>query len=337
AQFHAKFGNVSDYLGLAFIEPIMVWAAEFFAELEIPFSSPAVTEMSRDKFKMRQQFQQAGLLSPKFNRVTSTSELLAHDISYPLVVKPTQGFSSINVTCVDNTTDLLRCARLIEEQTDNPILVEEYIAGDEISLEGYINDTDGAVCLSRTTKFKGGLPYFEEVGQYYNELTHTPSSIEKSVFKQAVAAVGLTHSIVHLECIVNREGYYLVEIGARLGGDKIPYLHRLVTAKSILLEFLGDNVVMPTILTSGVGIVFFVPRESGLVKNALPQSFDFPLTEYRIFCTAGEQVQAAPEVFFTRLGYAVVPADSEHEFKEKANLIVEAHELSFGIKLNRIV
>lgn len=100
--------------------------------------------------------------------------------------------------------------------------MEDYIFGEEYSLEGYVNKKDGIQSLYKTIKFKTKIPFFEELAQYA-DINIKWNNGERKIFKGCVCALEVKNSVIHFEVINN--GYELipVEIAARLTGDKIPY------------------------------------------------------------------------------------------------------------------
>ena len=320
--------------GLCYIENLLPWTADFLRHLGIAFAEPERVRIVRSKHLMRQAFAAAGLPTPA-NRVGTPAELLAAALEYPLVIKPEEGYSSIGVELVASREHLLEYFGRDNNAKADRYVVEQVLHGAEYSVEGYVRDGE-AVATGLTWKFKTEPPFFEELGQFCSrEIGVTGPQWE--LFAAAVRAVGLDSSVFHFEFIDNGETLTPIEIGARLGGDKIPYLHRRATGRSLLLEYLGRQVPYPATSEPGVGIVFFVPREPGVVPDAFsPADVRAKLGESFIECGPGKIVRVAPDDFFVRLGFAVLAAPTIKQFAARANAKIELFERAVGVGLHRL-
>jgi biotin carboxylase len=205
-------------------------ASRASAALGLPHNRVEAAEAARDKHLMRQLFARAGVPSPQF-RLCSTGEdleTLAQEIRYPCVVKPLRLNGSRGVIRADTPAELVaaarRVARLLAQVEPGPgpkpFLVEDFIPGFEVALEGLI-DGGGLQVLALFDKpdpLDG--PFFEET------LYVTPSRLTDEVQAQigavaarAAAAVGLERGPLHAELRVNEGGPWMVELAGRtIGG-----------------------------------------------------------------------------------------------------------------------
>ena len=107
------------------------------------------------------------------------------------------------------------------------VLVEEYLDGPEISVDTAWLDGEPSVGFV-ARKQSGFAPYFEEVGHLVradDPLPRDPRLL--GVLRAAHAAVGYTTGWTHTELRLAADGPKVVEINARVGGDRIPDLARL--------------------------------------------------------------------------------------------------------------
>lgn len=320
--------------GLCYIENLLLWAATFLQRLGIEFADPELVRAVRSKHLMRRAFAVAGLPTPG-NQVGEPVELLAADLEFPLVIKPEEGYSSIGVELVGSRQYLQEYFARDNNAKADRYVVEQVVCGAEYSVEGYARDGE-VVATGLTTKFKTAAPFFEELGQFCSRETGVTEA-QGELFAAAVRAVGLDSSVFHFEFIDDGATLTPIEIGARLGGDKIPYLHRRATGRSLLLEYLGHSVPYPRTSDPGVGIVFFVPQEPGVVSEAFsPAELRAELGESFIECGPGKVVRTAPDDFFVRLGFAVLTAPTAEEFTARANAKVELFERAVGVGLHRL-
>ncbi len=88
-----------------------------------------------DKYKLRQHLKECGFKVPRFNAVNSKETL--YDINYyPCVIKPVDSSGSRGVKKVNNIEELIDAySYSIGNSRNGSVIVEEYIDGDEYSVE----------------------------------------------------------------------------------------------------------------------------------------------------------------------------------------------------------
>ncbi|MGW2189112.1 ATP-grasp domain-containing protein [Streptomyces sp. NPDC001719] len=133
----------------------------------------ADVEALRDKAVMRDRARAAGLRVPRYAEASDAAGLdaAAAHVGFPAVLKPTRSAGSVHVTRVENARELHRAYDWIRTDPrtdlgrglDGPVLLEEYVAGPEVSVEGYVLDGQ-VVIVSVTSKLLGAEPYFVELG-----------------------------------------------------------------------------------------------------------------------------------------------------------------------------
>lgn len=98
-------------------------------------AGPHALYLAQDKALAKKMFAFHGIRTPFF--ATSYRGRLehAHDISFPLIVKPTSEDGSIGIdaaSVVESVKELMERIHYIHEKFDSPALIEEYIPGREI-------------------------------------------------------------------------------------------------------------------------------------------------------------------------------------------------------------
>jgi biotin carboxylase len=164
-------------------------------------------------------------------------------------VKPLRLAASRGVIRVDDSAALTaafaRIGRILAEATgpecgvaSRHVLVEQYVPGREVALEGLISGGTLSVLalFDKPDPLTG--PFFEE------SIYVTPSRLDPAVqqqvaavAQQAVTAIGLHQGPVHVELRINADGPWLIEIAARPIGGRC----------SAALRF-GDNVSLEEIV-----------------------------------------------------------------------------------------
>lgn len=211
-----------------------VAAAHVARGLGIPYNHPAAVEACRSKLRMREVFRNAGLPVPWFRAVPlhSVPEPALLGISYPCVAKPlslsaSQGVVRVNsreefIAALERLRNLLDSAeiRATRESNLDQLLVEGYIPGREVAVEGLLTDGELRVLaiFDKPDPLEG--PYFEET--IYVTPSRLPDSQQRAIEQSAadaVRALGLSHGPVHAEFRVNDDGVWPLEVAPRpIGG-----------------------------------------------------------------------------------------------------------------------
>jgi D-alanine-D-alanine ligase len=111
--------------------------AAFLDMLEIPYTGagPHAHILAQDKSIAKKMFAFYGIQSPYFATSYRGAIDHAHDIAFPLIVKPTSEDGSIGIgadAVVSSVKELMERVSYIQTEFDSPALIEEYIEGREI-------------------------------------------------------------------------------------------------------------------------------------------------------------------------------------------------------------
>ena len=200
----------------------------------ILYNHPAAVEACRSKLRMREVFREAGLRVPWFRAIahTPTPEPALLGISYPCVAKPLSLSASQGVVRANSREEFVAAATRIRRLLDSPeiratrepnldqILVEGYIPGREVAVEGLLTDGELRILaiFDKPDPLEG--PYFEET------IYITPSRLAVAQQREiercavdAVRALGFSQGPVHAEFRVNDDGVWPLEVAPRpIGG-----------------------------------------------------------------------------------------------------------------------
>lgn len=178
--------------------------------------------ISTNKHAMRETFESKGIPSPKSILVSTADDLQDIDIEYPAIVKPTDRSGCRGITGVNNKQELYKAfEKARNESFEKRVLIEEYIFGDEYSIE-CISSNGEHQFIASTKKYTTGNPYYVETG-------HLQPGIENKLLNQSVKevvfstlnAVGFKNGASHTELKINDKGIFVIEVGCRMGGDMI--------------------------------------------------------------------------------------------------------------------
>jgi biotin carboxylase len=211
--------------------PAAAYAAQI---LGIAGNPPEAVETSRNKLRQREVLSAAGIQVPgffSFSLADTISGVVAR-AEFPCVVKPVLLAASQGVIRANNRAEFERAVERIRMLLASPeiqvlrepaleqLLVEAYVPGKEVAIEGLIDAGRLRVLaiFDKPDALEG--PYFEET--IYVAPSRLPEEAQAALrdcAAQTVRALGLTNGPVHAEFRVNERGPWVLEAAPRpIGG-----------------------------------------------------------------------------------------------------------------------
>jgi biotin carboxylase len=209
--------------------PMLVLAATVAARMGLPHNPADAVRAATDKAAQRRCWAAAGVPQPSFRLVPAGDcvRRAAEAVGFPCVVKAVSLSASQGVLRADDPAAAVEAARRIRQVLDEaerpvgePLLVEEYLPGPELSIDGVLTAGD----LTVTAVFdKPGMPdgpTFEET------LLVSPSRLAEGTLAAAVRtaadaarSLGLSTGPVHAELRIRDRGPAMLELAPRsIGG-----------------------------------------------------------------------------------------------------------------------
>lgn len=188
----------------------------------------ADTELTvADKFRTRGLLQKHGLTRVGHWETTldEVADLVAA-VDLPVVVKPRQLTGSAGVRLVASPADVAPLIEQYQRETAqrfdrHRLLVESYVPGVEISVEGLVVDGELHV-FALTDKVNTGSPHYVEVGHLMPSAHSAQWGARAGDYLQrCVTALGVVTSPVHAELKMTDDAVELIELHTRYGGDDI--------------------------------------------------------------------------------------------------------------------
>lgn len=237
-------------------------AARACEALGLPHNTPEAAIAARNKYRMREMLSAGGERCPYFARfdLSVPVEEIALEQPYPCVLKPVLLSGSRGVIRADSPDSFIeafrRISRILESASDRPpsldpdarrIMVESYLPGREVALEGLLNEGRLRVLalFDKPDPLEG--PFFEET--IYVTPSRLPEETQRVVSdaaQRASTAVGLTEGPVHAELRVHQGGAGIIEIAGRsIGGlcsRVLEYGLGMSLEELILRHALGEDV-----------------------------------------------------------------------------------------------
>ncbi|MDH3948835.1 MAG: ATP-grasp domain-containing protein, partial [Gammaproteobacteria bacterium] len=201
-------------------------------QLGLPHNPPTAVKLARRKDKARACLRAAGLPVPE-HRCLSLEQPMQSQLEavvYPAVIKPVGMSGSRGVIRVNNPAELTQAVQRIqtmlqqERHTDpdiaNWLLLESFIPGDEVAVEGMLTGGELQVLTVFDKPEPLNGPYFEET-YYTSPSRHARKTLDELhlTVQAACSAYGLREGPVHAECRLNADGIWILEVAARtIGG-----------------------------------------------------------------------------------------------------------------------
>ncbi len=207
-------------------EPYMILAARIRQSFGLPGMTVEQTIPFRDKEKMKQVLDAAGIRTPRHASATTVGEVweAAERIGFPLIVKPIDGAGSADTFRVNSTQDLDDVLPLLRHV--GRVSVEEFVDGEEFTYD--------TVCAGGEILFENILWYRPRPLQMRMHEWISPVSIAlrditvphlqggRAMGAQVLSALGFHTGFTHMEWYLTAAGEAVFgEIGARPPGARV--------------------------------------------------------------------------------------------------------------------
>ena len=215
-------------------EPYMILAARIREVFGLPGLTVAQTVPFRDKERMKQAIDAAGIRTPRHASTRTVAGVweAAERIGYPLIVKPIAGAGSADTYRVDSATELAEVLPFLRHVPE--VSVEEFVDGEEFTYD--------TVCAGGEVLFENMLWYRPRPLQMKMHEWISPVSIAlrdisvphlaagRTMGREVIAALGFQTGFTHMEWYRKADGEAVFgEIGARVAGARIADLINYAT------------------------------------------------------------------------------------------------------------
>lgn len=276
-----------------------------------------------NKHLMREAFEKGNAPSPKSILTENVENAWIHlqnDFSTDGILKPSRNSGSRGIAKVSrgmDKNDFIKAYDIaLNESRDKSVLIEQFIEGPEFSIEiivwnGIVN------VLTVTDKKTTGAPHFVELG--HNQPSCFSAEDVETLKMAAIAgvkALGVSNCACHAEAKLMDGKAYLMEIGARLGGDFISTelthlstgIDMVAAAINVALGIEPD--LNPKEDPKGVCIRYFCPKPGKLVSISNTEILNNPhVYLWKIYRKVGDII---PEVTSSlcRSGHVIVTEET---------------------------
>ena len=304
-------------------------------ELGLCGISKEIAIRATNKHLMREAFEKYGAPSPK-SILTKDEEdawcIFCKEFDTNAILKPSRNSGSRGIAKVEKGISkgefVSLYQRALDESRDHQVLIEQFIEGPEFSVEVIVWQGEPHV-LAVTDKKTTEAPYFVELG--HNQPSLFPEDVQQKLKEGAIAgckSLGLTYCAAHCELKIQNGEAYLMEIGARMGGDfistELTHLSSGVDMVAATIDVvLGvEPNLKPVEEKHGVAIRYFTPKP-GVVKRIENTEILKRADVYdaEIYVKPGDTVKEVKSSL-DRSGHVIVTAVTASEAIEEAEKII---------------
>lgn len=311
-----------DFIISVCADQMLLVAAQICEELGLPcYIDYETAKNVSNKEYMKRIFVENNV--PTAKHIVRT-ELTTEDIAgmtYPMIVKPVDCYSSRGVKRVENEAELLTAFEnaVTLSRTGNAI-VEEFIGGEEYSVDYYIENGEAKLLCARVLD---KIPDYDGFvicrGRYPSELSEEMEKRVTYVGQQIADAFGLKDTPMLIQMKIDGERINVIEFCARTGGGikyrLMPVVSGFDVVKAVADLTIGEKPKCEVNRFGGYIIDEFIYCNKGVLDHA--EGFEELLEEgiidhYEIYKPQGFEFGQA-SCSGDRVAYFSVKADTKQE------------------------
>lgn len=290
-----------------------------------------------NKHLMRKAFEKGNAPSPKSILAQDSEDAwnrLQNEFDTDAILKPSRNSGSRGIAKVSRDMDkgdfIRAYDEALSESRDHSVLIEQFIEGPEFSIEMIVWRGDIHV-LTVTDKKTTGAPHFVELG-HNQPSCFSDADVEtlKAAAIAGVRALGVNNCACHAEAKLMNGKAYLMEVGARLGGDFISTeLTHLSTGIDMVAAAIDVALGVEPDLSAkeepkGVCIRYFCPKPGKLVSISNKEVLNNPhVYLWEIYPKEGDVIPVVTSSL-CRSGHVIVTENTPQKAIELAEKLIES-------------
>lgn len=289
-----------------------------------------------NKHLMRKAFEKGNAPSPKSILAQDAEDAwrrLQNEFDTDAILKPSRNSGSRGIAKVSRNMDkgdfIRAYDEALSESRDHSVLIEQFIEGPEFSIEMIVWQGDIHV-LTVTDKKTTGAPHFVELGHNQPScFSDTDVETLKAAAVAGVRALGVNNCACHAEAKLMNGKAYLMEVGARLGGDFISTeLTHLSTGIDMVAAAIDVALGVEPDLSAKeepkcVCIRYFCPKPGKLVSISNTEVLNNPhVYLWEIYPKEGDVIPAVTSSL-CRSGHVIVTEKTPQKAIELAERLIE--------------
>lgn len=227
-----------DMICTACTDQALLTVAKVSEELNLPTYISYEKALSvTNKAYMKKKMRECGIPTSNYLTILGRN-LIPENLSYPLIVKPADCNSSkgvVKVRDIDEYNKALEQALLLSRTST--AIVEEFVEGDEISADFYIDgNTPIILSATKSTKIKG-TKGFTITGSIFPVLSTEQQFQLIDIASKISKGFDISNVPLLIQLIYSKGEFYVVEFSARMGGGSKYRLIQEISGVDIMSKY----------------------------------------------------------------------------------------------------
>ena len=247
-----------------------------------------------------------------------------NELVFPVVVKPADCNSSKGVIKVNSPKELLSpLQEAIAFSRTKTAIVEEYMEGEEISADFYVEGNHAKLlCATKSKKVKN-TNSFTIIQSYYPAINEQQERILQEIGQQIANSFRITDAPLLVQLICKEDNLRVVEFSARMGGGSKYKFIEILSGVNIMEKYVDLLMGQKAFVTPKKQVNYastnYIYCHPGIIKKI--EGLEFLKAQKIIFNyfkykTEGMEITQAKTSGDRPAGY-IVTADSKEELKRK--------------------
>jgi phosphoribosylamine-glycine ligase len=303
----------------------LLTVAKVSEELGLPTYLSYQTALNvTNKTYMKKLMIQNKIPTSNFIIANQSSIINVSELNFPVVVKPADCNSSKGVIKVKTPQDLLSpLQEAVAFSRTKTAIVEEYMEGEEISADFYIEGNHAKLLCATKSKKVRDTNSFTIIQSFYPAINERQENKLKEIGQQIANAFHITDSPLLVQLICKDDDMRVVEFSARMGGGSKYKFIEILSGVNIMEKYVDLLLGQKPSVTPRKQVAYastnFIYCHPGIIKAI--EGLDYlkeqtVIDEYFEYKTTGMEITQAKTSGDRPAGY-IVTANSKEELERK--------------------
>ncbi len=315
--------------------------AEIAERIGLPGIGSKLASLFTNKYLMRELLFKHGFPTPSYKICKTLSDVydFTQVYGFPVVIKPPANQSSRGVIKVVSNMEMEGAYEAaLQHSHSGEVLIEEFIGGTEITVDGIKLNSGRHYCLAASIK-----EHYKHNEMVAKRLFFSHDHLEldyERLYQQhnrLIDSMGLPFGITHAEYKYYKGEFFLIEVAARGGGTKlssdiVPLMSGVDSNKLLIKMALGEQVdaIFPRLepLVSALEFMEFEPGRIKSISGLQKARSISGVVDVGLSVKVGDNVRAA-EDDRSRHGYFIAFARSASALRDLLDLVHKTVKVSY--------
>lgn len=237
-----------DFILSVCADQMLLVAAQISEELELPCYIDYQTAVNvSSKEYMKKIFVENGIPTSRYIVRSKLDFSDVKDMQWPLIVKPVDCYSSRGVKRVNNKEELfIAFQNAVQLSRTNTAVIEEYVNGDELSVDLYIENGEAKLlCIRVLDKIPEGSGFIICRGRYPASLSEELQAEVCEIGQKIADSFHLKNTPMLIQMKKDEGRFHVIEFCARTGGGikyrLLPHVAHFDVVDAVVELILGNQ------------------------------------------------------------------------------------------------